>query len=391
VAGELSDDLLLRLARLRDPLGVLSVYVDADPRVQATARPPWVVAVGNELRALRRRLRDAGPRKRRVAFEERLDAFADELFAVLDRAAPGRGRAFFAPLSSTDSYRLALALPLPTKVVLAEAAHITPLVLALTHGRPAGFVAVTRNDVTVGEAWLGEAELLRSLVFEAPTDAWREHKGPAAANPRLAQQTAPQHDRFERRLAARRRHFLVAAGDTVAALAGARSWWLVLVLGDARLRRPLVSSLAASGVDVLERDGAASSGGRELEDTVARELRVARVDASLQLVRRIRAQAHAGAAALGLGETLNALATGRAGHLLIDCERERRAVSDGVYLLPEGERPPGGWQAEPVPELHATERLIERALETGAEVTPLAGEAAALLEDADGVAALLRW
>jgi hypothetical protein len=37
------------------------------------------------------------------------------------------------------------------------------------------------------------------------------------------------------------------------------------------------------------------------------------------------------------------------------------------------------------------ERIVERALHTGARVTPLDGSAAGRLADADGIAALLRW
>ena len=38
-----------------------------------------------------------------------------------------------------------------------------------------------------------------------------------------------------------------------------------------------------------------------------------------------------------------------------------------------------------------TERMVERSLATGARVTPVSGEGAALLADMGGVAARLRW
>ena len=41
--------------------------------------------------------------------------------------------------------------------------------------------------------------------------------------------------------------------------------------------------------------------------------------------------------------------------------------------------------------LPVTELMIERALETDARVTPLEGEAAAALDEHDGVVALLRY
>jgi hypothetical protein len=38
-----------------------------------------------------------------------------------------------------------------------------------------------------------------------------------------------------------------------------------------------------------------------------------------------------------------------------------------------------------------TERLVERALKTGARISPIEGAADGRLKDAAGVAALLRW
>lgn len=43
------------------------------------------------------------------------------------------------------------------------------------------------------------------------------------------------------------------------------------------------------------------------------------------------------------------------------------------------------------PEPHLTERLVEQALAAGARVTPMEGAAQGMLQESDGVAALLRW
>ena len=52
---------------------------------------------------------------------------------------------------------------------------------------------------------------------------------------------------------------------------------------------------------------------------------------------------------------------------------------------------PGLAASELVAEPLLGERMIERALETGAEVTPLTDPEAELLADCGGVAAILRW
>ena len=43
------------------------------------------------------------------------------------------------------------------------------------------------------------------------------------------------------------------------------------------------------------------------------------------------------------------------------------------------------------PEPRLTERIVERCLDTGAQITPVEGAASAVLADAGGIAALLRW
>ena len=62
--------------------------------------------------------------------------------------------------------------------------------------------------------------------------------------------------------------------------------------------------------------------------------------------------------------------------------------ADGA-LFAAGEKPPGAHGLTQEPRL--TERLVERALGTGARVTPIEGAASGALADADGIAALLRW
>ena len=78
----------------------------------------------------------------------------------------------------------------------------------------------------------------------------------------------------------------------------------------------------------------------------------------------------------------------REGRALVDPEvrlvdESREALFAGEEVGPDGQ--PGS------PDSRLTERLVERALETRARVSPVEGAAEGALSDAAGIAALLRW
>lgn len=374
----LDDDDLRRLAQLRDPDGVLSVYVDADPALQAADRPRWAVTVNNELGALEQRVRQEGPRRRWMLFRKRLDEHAAEIGALLDPAQPGRARALFLPLSRGAPVRLALNTPLVDRIVLEERAYVRPLVAALEDGRPAGIVTVSKAGVGVHETRWGETYELLRVEFEEATAAWREFKGPAGANPAYAQQTAPQHDRFARRLDERRTRFLADCGERVASMAAAQKWDAVVIAGDPRLTRPLVEA-GASTATLVEDD-------RALEGLPADDLAAALAPVIAEARERTRAvlaeravgaALAGGAGSLGLDDTLAALGAGRVEHLLLlgAAGREPEAPSNG----------------SPPRQANLDERMIELALDTGARITFVHPDAAPAFSEADAVAALLRW
>ena len=265
--------------------------------------------------------------------------------------------------------------------------------VALEEGRR-GVLVVSRSGMRVLELELGQTSELEAVEFAPSTDDWREMKGPAGANPALAQQTAPQRDRFARRLEDRYARFLASAARRIVSLAETRDWELVLASGDPRLVVPLTEDLASSGIRAVSSE-------RSLEnlplgdvaETVTPELRDTRKRQAAALVDQARSEALAGGAAcLGLDETLYALGEGRVAHLVLDSEREFRGSSttDG-RLVSEGQRPAGASPHELKLEPNLAERMIERALETGARISSVNGPAAEVLSDSGGVAALLRW
>jgi hypothetical protein len=119
--------------------------------------------------------------------------------------------------------------------------------------------------------------------------------------------------------------------------------------------------------------------GKRIAERVADVLSRLNQAHELELVAKARDGAHAGGrAVLGLQETLQSLEETRVAHLLLDPERD----------FPVEELALPGWARDSG---DLASRMIERALLTGADVTPLAGDAAAQLEDGDGAAALLRY
>jgi peptide subunit release factor 1 (eRF1) len=86
-----------------------------------------------------------------------------------------------------------------------------------------------------------------------------------------------------------------------------------------------------------------------------------------------------GAATLGPQETLGALAEGRVDHLLIDPDHD---FSSAAGMIPSSIGGPSNMLGE---------RAVETAITTSARVTSVSIETSAVLRDADGMAALLRY
>jgi Bacterial archaeo-eukaryotic release factor family 10 len=387
------DSLVASLARLEDAVGVLSVYVGVDPRAEASARPPWVVSLDHELAAFRARLRQEGPHERWVAFDRRLRELAPALARVVDATEHGRGRALFAAVGSGEVHSIAVQTVLPTGATLGEVAHVLPL-LAADEGAPMGIVLVGRDIVRALEARLGAIVELASFDVEPSVANGPERKGPAASNPLRAQHVVSQRERYERHVEAGHRGLLEKAAEAVSGLAVERGWELAVVAGDPRGGGPLLEELRRHGIEseLVDRDLAELRPAQAL-DKLAPILASFRRRRDLGLVQRARdAALSGGRGALGLADTLTALAEGGVDHLLLDGSRDIvGAVGPEGELLPAGIVPPGVTGSELRSEPLLADRAALRALESGARVTVVDGEAALSLADADGIAALLRW
>jgi hypothetical protein len=386
-------DEVREIARLSDPIGIISVYVDADPEQLAGPRPAWAVELQNGVRALRDEVKQGQPHERWRAVLDRLDALEPEFERLAEPRQSGRGRALFAPVCGDEVRRLIIQSPLCTMVSLDRSAHVRPLLAALRRARPTGVITVARDQVRAVDWRHGAAEEALDVEFQEPTHEWRRLAGPANRSPATPQSSAPQQDLYDRRLEQHQARFVASVAERVAALSAERGWDRMLIAGDPRLTEPFLGALPRTeGLIVVERVEEWRSP-HDLVRALAPELERADAEADLALVEEARDRAQSGrAGALGLSETLAALAEGRVDHLILD---ERRPLAglrapDG-RLAAEGEVPPGVEAAELVPEPAMAERMIEAALETSAAITPVGGEAAEALGRFGGVAALLRW
>jgi Bacterial archaeo-eukaryotic release factor family 10 len=392
---DVNQQTLVSVMRIRDPYGVLSVYVDADPTERTREKPAWQVVIKNELEALRERVKSDGPHETWRALFARLEALEPDLERLLDPKESGRGRALYAAVSDGGVERLAVQLPLPNRVVFERTAYVRPLLAVLDEARPAGIVMVSRSGVRLCEWKLGVADELARWKFEPETQEWRESKAKPSRSPSPGQQIALERDRFERRLDEARRRFFVPVAQALDGIATGRSWERLLLAGDPRLTEAFVAALPKDG----RREVVASE--RLLEDldrhalgqAVVDELRAAKRRREVRLVERaLDAALSGGAGALGLDDVLAALFEGRVHTLVLDGDREWAGLMepDG-RLWPEGTQPGDVPSGKLTAEPFLAERMIEQALARGATVTPVEREAAAPLADYDGTAAILRW
>lgn len=378
-ASELRAVIDLR-ARERDDAGVLSVAVGIEPGAQLGGRPAWEIRLKNDLTRL---LHD--PTHGR-ALKRWLPRAAAQIERLVDPALSGRGRAFYLVLGSGEATEIHLYDALPTGARVGARAHLLPLLTALHAGEPAVFVCASRDAISLSESELGAVRELERLDLEPWVgDWWPEMKASARANPLRGQQTVSHRDRYDRRVAAAYRHTLDDAVERLASLARNRGWSRAVVAGDPRRADALV--------DVLQTEGITTAVLRTTLEGVRKEEAVGRLRAALrelvagealERAREVEAEATAGGKGVcGLAHVVAALAEGRVARLLIDSSKSFPGT------VGPGEMLSAAFDAGSATDL--TDWIVVSALATDAAVTPVSGEAAAVLESRGGLGALLRW
>jgi hypothetical protein len=226
--------------------------------------------------------------------------------------------------------------------------------------------------VRVLEWAFGELTELDGWELEITSLDWHERKA-HRVNP-AATGTGPSasgRDQYGQRLEHNRERFLKEAGQLVQSRNGDRGWRQLVVVGEGDRPRLLAKGLGPlrDQVHEIPQDLIRASTAEILRRVEAEQEHLNRAREE-RLVSKIEESISATpSAALGPDEVLTALEQARAHHVIFDATRtwEQR---DGM----------------PISEL-----FIERALATGADITPAEGLAAAALEHRGGAAALLRY
>lgn len=210
------------------------------------------------------------------------------------------------------------------------------------------------------------------------------------------QYNAPVREQRQARERDRSERFLDHAADVVAEVAGERDWERVFVTGAERWTETIMAKLPQPLRDRVFRESQVLTGVDDgaLADMVTEWVHEQHKDRENELLAKIRAAAGTGGGALGLSQVAAALNAVRVAHLVYDPEvRYAGSVgADGALYGGDEARP--GEQVTPEP--RSNERLVERALATGAQISPIEGAAGARLTDAAGVGARpellhLRW
>ncbi|MEX2504419.1 MAG: VLRF1 family aeRF1-type release factor [Egicoccus sp.] len=393
---KLADSLINELIDFTDEQGVLSFYVGHTPAQAADPQPTQPIEIRNQIKALKARLAD-GDRDLVVAVESRLDAVNGELERFLDPKAHGQGRALFVGVASGRTASVALQIPFKERVVLHEQAYLRPLVAAVDEGRPAGILVVSRSGSRLLSWKVGEAEELRSDEFELGDAQTADRKsGPSPAAPQIQGHGVDHKEMYEHRVDENRNRWLRSLADDVMATAKEQGWDRLVLSGGSQLREYVAGIVGESdGLRVLHADAdwehhspaQISAGAWPLLRSVHEEREHELVD--LALDRALSGNA----GAVGLDKVCDALNEGRVAHLLFDDRLQitGHRSSEGTLHPEMGGQLAQSDGVEFTEEPLFVERMIEKAIATGAQVTPVAQAPSAPLGQHDGVAALLRW
>lgn len=347
-------ELLGELVGWRPEGGVVSAYVEIDP---ADRSDGWRISLRDQLadapdaaaKAILRRFPEAGKLPENRTHVGFVDAAGER-----------------------EIWRSFQAHDVGVRVFVEEGPHLGPLVAILDDNWPIGIVLASLERVRVFEWAFGRIEELDGWELETTALDWRERKAPRR-DPG-SEGTGPSssgREQHMQRIEHSREKFLKEAGGLVSRRYGDRGWRELVVIGEGDRPKHLIGGLSPGPLAVHEvhQDlirATAAEVGKRLEEELE-HLNRSREEA---LVRRLEeAVGSEVGAALGPDEVVQALEEGRARH---------------VIYAPDGEL--DGEDRE-----RFGERLIELAIATSAEFTPVEGFAAQALQRRKGVAALLRY
>jgi peptide subunit release factor 1 (eRF1) len=388
------DDTTIRdLIDFTDEHGVLSIYAGHTPAQAADPQPTAPIEIRNQIKALKAELA-SGDGATAKAVEARLDELDRELDALLDPKAHGRGRALFVGVDSGRVERVALQIPFRERVVHHERAFVRPLVAAHDEGRAAGVLVVSRAGARLLRWAVGETEELETYTFTPSGDLARQKSGPTPAQPQHPGHGTDHKERFEERIDEQRHRFLRQVGEEVRQRAKEHGWDRVVLSAPPKMRDEAADLVDDGAFRLLLAEQALEDAApHEISDHIWPLLRSVHRDREQELVRQAVERALGGnAGAVGLRNVCRALNEGRVSRLLYRADLEiEGVVSQEGTLHPRVEGPAAEADLEFERERLFVERMVERAVSTDAQVTPVDPDVAGELDDHEGVAALLRW
>lgn len=380
----------LRLVKLRDDTGVLSLYVNADPR-QEGSTPPWKTRLDQGLK----QLLEAVDNGTRSALGRRVEEMKLDIEQLVRPGAPGIGRALFVGLASGQTYSVEMQTPLTDRIALAPRSHIAPMFAAWAEGSPIGIAVVDGKGMRILDSRFGRCEEISGLHFELDTAEWRVMKGPSATRSswggRDGISANNQHDLFDYRIAEHLQKFLAAAHSTLEEHVASFGWELLVISGEPELVEASSKSLhngfkaeAVSSQLVLSQSTPA-----QIQQALAPEIAAARAARDARLVADFAESPRKTAA--GSEAVLDALQGARVDRLVIERDSvwSGRRIPDGTVLA-DAIAPGEPELAAAIADAQLGEAMIEMALASDARVSILS-DGVQLDEKAGGVGAFLRW
>lgn len=352
------------LSEWRPPLGVLSVYLGFDPADRTGA---WRTELRNGLDSILETQQEA-VHDRRVALRATAKRLT-ERFEDGDLRPPPRGEVGFVEVSEKEGiehwFGTAVHPVADACVEFGADPVVAPLLDICGHGAARGVALLSSERVRLLRCAEGALEEVEDWELSVTMLDWRERKSQSTNNPARAQGVSSSgHDQFGERLDHNRQRFLGECGSLVARRLEGDKIDELVVFGPSKDVESFKSGFGSQATLTVGGDQDLISVPTGKVSDVVSEV-VARLDEERDraLVERALGEAKGGSrGAAGLQEVKEALGEGRVDHLVFDA---------AIGL--EGES------------------LIRAAMSSSARVTVVRDELAAPLNEAEGVAALLRY
>lgn len=378
-----------RLCVWRPPQGVISVYLHFDPADRGSG---WHTELRNGVAGVVEASAGLG-HDGRSAVRTTADRIAAR-FDDRDRRGLPRGEVGFVEVARGrgEEHWWSTRVPPPgSGIVLGERPTIAPLFSLIEAGGTRGVAIVSAERVRLLEWALEGLEELENWELAIFSRDWRERKARATADPARSQGvSASGHDQFSDRLNDNRHRFLGECRGLASQIGTGRGWPEIMAFGPPPHLASFCEGAGQAGPPIARAgDGdLVSVPLGQVETPIADAMeRIAR-DRSRLLVERVVEEAGGHArGTLGAQETLVALGEGRVDHLVLDV---RHLALEPARARPAESDSDGAGKDGAPPDLDP-ELLIQRALQSGASISTVSDESAALLANAQGVAALLRY